>query len=86
MKGWMMKRSMEVYAYKFSDEWHLSENKRDDLSMQPEKVKMTFVSTVPPDTKRWLRHALRSGLTVQSISTDDVNFAQLHPQIKTLRL
>jgi len=72
MKGWMMKRSIEVYAYAFSDEWYFSKTKRDDLAMQPEKVKITLLPTVLPDTKRWLLHALRSGLTVQSISNDDV--------------
>ena len=72
MAGWMMKRSIEVYAYKFPDEWYFSKNKRDDCSIQPEKVKITLLPTEPPDAKRWLRHALRSGLTVQPISTDNV--------------
>jgi len=82
MKGLMMKRSIKVYAYAFSGEWYFSKNKLDDCSTQPSKVKVTFISTTSPDTKRWLRHALRSGLMVQSISTDDINqksaFAQLH--------
>ena len=47
-------------------------NKLDDCFMQPEKMKVTLMATVSPDTKRWLRHALRSGLTVQSISTGDI--------------
>lgn len=60
-----MERSIEVYAYKLSDAWYFSKNKRDDLSMQPSKVKVTFLSTAPSDSKRWLRYALHSGLTVQ---------------------
>ncbi len=68
-----MERSIEVYAYALSDEWHFSENKRDDLSMQPKKVKVTFISTASPDTKRWLRHTLHSVLTVQSISNGDIS-------------
>jgi len=71
-KGWVMEHTIEVYAYKLSDEWYFSKNKRDDCSMQPEKIKITLLPTAPSDTKRWLRHALRSGLTVQSISNDDV--------------
>ncbi len=39
MIGWMMEHVIEVYAYKLSDEWFFSKNKRDAFSMQPEKVK-----------------------------------------------
>jgi len=72
MKGWMMKRSIKVHAYKLFDGRYFSKNKRDDLPMRPEKVKITFLPTTPPDTKQWPCHALRSGLTAQSISTDDI--------------
>ena len=68
-----MKRSIKVYAYKLSDEWYFSKNKSDDYFVRPGKAKITFLPTTPSDTKRWLRHTLRSGLTVQPISTDDIN-------------
>ncbi len=68
-----MKRSIKAYGYRISDGWYFSKNKQDDLSMQPEKVKITFLSTTLPDTKRWLHRTLRSGMTVQPISIDNIN-------------
>ncbi len=68
----MMKRNIKVYAYSFCDEWYFTKNKHDDCSVQPDKVEITLLPSAPPDTKRWLSYAIRCGLVVQPISTDDV--------------
>jgi len=67
-----MRHSIKAYVYEFAEGWCLSKAKLNDCSVQPKKVKITFLPDTPHETKEQLRRSLRFGLVVQALNVMDI--------------